>query len=816
MAALTTDLRYGIRMLRRNPGFSTVAVLTLALGIGANTAIFGLIEAFMLRTLPVRDPGRLVELLHQYPGEPRMTGFSWQAYQDFRSQNHVFSGLIGTAEVQFSVRGANLEPQTVDGHYVVGNFFSVLGVKPAIGRLIGPQDDRMGDPSPVAVLSWSFWKNRLSLDPKILGKQIIVQGVPLTVIGVTPPAFFGLQVGLRPDVYLPLAVEGMIDHPSQLRSEIVLGVMGRLKPGVSIKQAQTDMALLGERWVEQIAKHSTNPLVRQVRFEVAPAPGGFSSVRDQLGKPLQVLMAVVGLLLLITCTNVASLLLARGAAREQEMAVRVALGAGRVRLVRQVLSESLLLSATGSLLGVFLAYFGAHALVRMMMSGRLGPGFPPYIEDQVKPDLHVFVFAAEVALLAGLLFGLAPALRALGTVPIASLRHTGGGAKTRFQRLFGTGLVVTQLALSVVILSTAGLFVGYLENLEHLRLGFRKDHLLLVTLDPADSGYKREELSRVYQDLLGRLEAIPGVRSATVSGMTPTSGAAAPRFVKVEGHPERSEDRRFVMMNTVAPKYFQTYGTPILAGRDFTLLDQSGPRVAIINQAMARYYVGEFSPIGMHFTFDGDPKPYQVVGEVGDAKYNDIREAPPRTVYLVAQAPSVFTLHTSVSPQAVVPDVRRTIRQLLKTIAVTNVTTMAGQVDASIVPERLMGTLSGWLAALGVLLAAMGLYGLLAYTVTRRINEIGIRRALGATAGNVSRMVLGDGVGMVCTGLVIGVPVAFWAKRVAAHLLEGLPASSAAPVAVAVLGMTTLALLAAYVPARRAARVDPMVALRHE
>jgi predicted permease len=823
---LVQDIRYAVRQLRRSPGFTAVAILTLAFGIGANTAIFTLLDVFMLRTLPVQDPGRLVQLLHQYPGEPRMTGFSWQAYQDFRSQNHVFSGLIGAALMRFTVRGANLAQETVDGHYVVGDFFPVLGVKPAIGRLIGPEDDRMGDPAPVVVLSWPFWKSRFDSDPHILGEQIMVDDVPLTVVGVTPPAFFGLQVGVKPDIYLPLGAEALIDHPSQLTSGMGLGVMARLKPSVSIKQAGADMAVLGQRWVEQISKNSMNPLMRRMRFEVEPAAGGFSQVRDQVGQPLWVLMALVSLLLLIACTNVASLLLARGAARERELAVRLALGAGRFRSVRQVLTESLLLSTAGSLLGIPLASLGAHALARIMTSGRR-PGFPTHLEDQVHLDLRVLAFTAAVALLVGLLFGLAPALRTLRTASTGSLRQAGAAGHTRFQRLFGTGLVVTQLALSVVMVSTGSLFVGYLEHLEHQNLGFRKDHLLLITLDPANSGYKPEDLPRLYQELLTRLEAIPGVRSATLSGGTPLSGAAAPLFINVEGHPERSEDRRFVMANWVSAKYFATYGTPLLAGRDFTPHDSSGPRVAIINRVMARYYLGEHNPIGMHFSIAGpqwrlnrsDPdaaKPYEVVGEVADAKYNDIREPAPRTVYFVAQAPSALAIRTSIRPEAVVPDVRRTVQRLLKTVRVTNVRTMAEQVDASIVPERLMATLSGWLGALGALLAAVGLYGLLAYTVARRTNEIGIRMALGATAGDVSQTVLGDAARIVCIGLAIGVPIALASKRLAAHVMEGLPINSAIPIMVGAVGMIAVCLWAAYVPAHRATRVDPMVALRYE
>jgi len=382
------------------------------------------------------------------------------------------------------------------------------------------------------------------------------------------------------------------------------------------------------------------------------------------------------------------------------------------------------------------------------------------------------------------------------------------------------------VALSVVLLSGAGLFIRHLSNLEHLDLGFHREHVLLVTLDAEHSGYEGERLSRAYQELLGRFEVIPGVRSATFSGNTPISGAGAASFVTVEGYPEKPEDRRRVSINWVAPKYFETLETPLLAGRDFDFQDRRGPRVAIINQAMARYYFGTGDPIGKHFTIDrdwkgfGDDMPFEIVGVVGDAKYYEIREDTHRTIYLNAfqdgNVSSKFALRTNVEPTAVAPEVRRTVRELLKTVSVERLITLDDQVDASIVPERVIATLSGVLGALGSLLTAIGLYGLLAYTVARRINEIGIRMALGASRGDVRRMVLGDALGMVSAGLVIGAPVAFWGKSFVASLIEDLPVKSMVPIVFGAVAMIAVALLAAYVPARRAARVDPMVALRHE
>ena len=808
---LRQDARYALRMMRRSPGFTAVTVLSLALGIGANTAIFSLINTLMLRTLPVEKPEQLVEFLQKYPGEPRGNGyFTWPSYEHYRDHNHVFSALTAaSAPSRLSVRTEGSEPETMTGEYVVGDFFSTLGVKPAIGRMIGPEDT-----GSAAVVSWSYWKSKFNLDPAILGRQIIVQDAPVTVVGVAQRAFFGLQVGSKTDIWLPRSGRGG------------LVLIARLKPGVSIEQARAEMSVLYQFTIEERAKTSKDPLVQQLKIEVEPAGAGLSRLRDQYAKPLLALMVVVGLLLLIACTNVASLLLARGAARQKEMAVRVAMGAGRVRLMCQVLTESVMLSGAGSLLGVFLAYFGAGALVRIMTSGRPMMGFPQPVEIPVQPDLNVLLFTAGVALLTGVLFGLAPARNAFASTPASSMREVGRAGETRFGRLFGKTLVVAQVAFSLVLLSMAGLFVRHLSNLQSVDLGFRRDHVLLVTLDPARSGYNGERLSRAYPELLGRLEAIPGVRAATLSGATPISGAGASSFVIAEGHEEKPEDRRYVALNWVAPKYFATMETPMLAGRDFNLQEQASTPVAIINQSMARYYFGSANPIGKHFTIVQDWKdlggqPYEIVGLVGDAHYYEIRETPKRTIYLPAfQGARVvgqtFVLRTNIDPSAVAGDVRRTIRDLLKTITVARVTTLSEQVDASIVLERVIATLSGLFGALGSLLAAIGLYGLLAYTVARRIPEFGIRVALGATRSNLIRMVLGEAMTMVGAGLLIGAPVAYWGKNFAARLIQDLPVKTTGPIAFAGLAMIAIALLAAFLPARRAARVDPSEALRYE
>jgi predicted permease len=564
-----------------------------------------------------------------------------------------------------------------------------------------------------------------------------------------------------------------------------------------------------------------DPNWSRVKFKLESAATGLSRgvtpwgrVRDLYSKPLLFLMAVVGLLLLIACTNVASMLLARGAARQREMALRVSLGAGRWRLARQTLTESLLLSMTGAVCGLFIAWFGARGLAQIMASGRT-----PLVLD-VRLDLRVLLFLAGIAILTGLLFGLAPAFRAMATAPASSLRTTGSATETRFARLFGRSLVVAQVVIAVVLLSGAGLFLRHLSDLRNLNLGFRRDHILLVSLNPARSGYTGPRLSAAYRELLDRLAAIPGVRSATLSGATPISGAAASRFATVEGyHPTEPERRAFV--NWIAPKYFETYGTPLLAGREFSFQDAASSHVAIINESMARHYFGDASPVGRHVTLEHDDQPFEIVGVVGDAKYLDLHVPPPRTVYLCAFSEkgvnsNSFAIRSASDPAALAADVRRIAAAVVKDVSVENTGTLAAQMDASIVPERLTATLSTLFGALGSLLVAIGIYGLLAYTVARRTNEIGVRMALGATGRDVTRMVLADAIWMAGAGLAIGVPLAIWSRTFAASLISGLPTTSTITIVMGGAALTAVALAAAYLPARRASRVDPIEALRYE
>jgi predicted permease len=808
------DLRFGLRTLRKSPGFTTVAILTLALGIGANTAIFTMTNGLMLHTLPVRDPGQLVELLHHYPGEPEpgFNGFSWDAYQTIRDGNHVFSDLIVAGMNFFTVRGDKLEPQTVFGGGVGGTFFHALGVRAAAGRLIGPEDVHMGYHAPVAVVSWLFWKSRFNLDPGIVGKKIFVGDAPVTIVGVAQRGFYGLSYEAQQDIWWPISL-----GPSPGWG---FGLLGRLKPGVSIEQARAEMAVLFQTVVNA---PEAGPFVRGMKLRIESAGNGVTTPLSQmLSTPLTVLMATVGLLLLLACANLAGLLLARGASRQHEMAVRACLGAPRARLLRQTLTESLLLSLAGCAVSIFVAYFAAHALIRVFASGRFVMGAPVHFEALTNPDAHVLLFTLAIALLTGLLCGAAPAMSASKTEPASALQQASRIGESKSRRLFGKGLVVSQVALSLVLMSSAGLFVEYLSHLRNLNLGFERNNLLLVTLDFAHSGYDAAQFSRLSQELVMRLDAIPGVSSATFSDMTPMEGPGASSFAFAEDHPEK---RTQASINYVAPDYFETYGTPFLAGRDFSARDQAGSPVAIINETTARHCFGNENPIGRritlsHITLTKGERTYEVVGLVRDAKYNDLQQTAPPTIYpdLLQQdfIGSQLAIRTRIDPGAVASAVRQTEAAVLKTVPIVRIMTMNEQIDSSIVPQRLIAMLSAGFGALGALLAAIGLYGLLAYTVARRTHEIGVRVALGAAGTDVIRIVLRGALWMVCAGLAIGAPFVFWGKRVAASLIPDLPVASPLPIVGAGAIMIAVGLTAAYLPARRAMRVDPMVALRYE
>lgn len=831
---LQRDIRFAVRTLYKNKAFAAVVVVTLGLGIGANTAVFSVINTVAFRSLPVERPNELVELLFKFPGDPRLNSYWWKHYEHFRDNNHVFSDLVAVSPATMHVASETAPPEIVTGMYVAGRFFDMLGVKPAVGRLIGPGDDQLGSPDvAVAVLSWPYWQSRFEGDPRVLGHTLTINGVQATIIGITPRRFFGIQLGVAPPVWLPTAMEPLISRPSQLMAGTLnVAVIGRRKPGVSLAQVQAEMRVLDRLRLADMEARFKDSRFRQVLIEASPARAGLAVLSDRFGGALRVTMGAVAVLLLIACVNVAGMLLARGASRRREMAVRVALGVGRSRLVRQAFTEALVLSTIGGLLGVLFAYLGAEGLVTLIKSGRSPVGMPQPLDISSELDVTVLTFAAVITLSTGLLFGLAPALSAFVSTPASSLREIGRVGEGPRGRQFGRALVVAQVALGVVMFAAATLFVRHLSDLRTVGVGFDADPVLQVQLDRSQTKRTPAQLAQLHHQLWERMKSIPGVHSASAARMTPMSGAAGRVFVNVEGFHEPPDDRRRVAINGVTPGYFDTLSTPLLAGRDFHESDTTGPLVTIINQAMARHYFDTDSPLGRHLTFDGDPRPLRIVGVVGDAKYNDLHDTPPRTAYTnvlqSANWPPLFLLRTDVASASVVADVRHAVSELLPDVPIARVGTLAEQLDASILPERMTAMLSTVFAVVAGLLVAIGLHGVLAFAVTRRTNEIGVRLALGASTTTVRRMILVDGLRLAGAGLIAGVPILWLARGYASTALTAMAASQAAApvtlpiagvlslVAASSIGVVTVALVASHFPARRATNVDPIVALRCE
>ena len=808
---LLQDARFGARMLRRAPVVTGVALLTLTLAIGANSAIFSLVDPLLFRDLPVRDPASLVQFTYQYPGDPPLNMFGLAYYEQVRDGNHVFSDLFGLVPLTTESR-TGVDP--IAAEVVTGNFFQALGVRPALGRVLDVTDDKPGAAA-AAVVSWRYWKNRFDGDPRVLGSAIGIQDtrVPtpmhVTIVGVAEPEFSGIVVGHQPDVWISLSAV-----PDAMRSRAGLALAARLEPGVSIEQARAEMRVLDRARIDALAQG--DPQWLQAVIDVRPARTGLSTpLHQQFGGPLLLLMTMVGGVLLLACVNIGSLLLARGAARQQEMAVRVSLGAGRSRIVRQVLTESLLLAAMGGVLGIVVARFGATVLMQVTLSGTLSPGPAPRLD--IPLDARVLTFTIAITVLAALLFGLMPAIAAFVSAPASTSRQT-GAAQPPSRRVFGNGLVVAQVAISLALLSVSHLSIAHLHHLRDRSLGFERNGVLLMSINTSHA-QSRQQLAALYRDIVPRLEAIPGVRTVAASATTPIARGAASRFLEAEGFDEPVQDRGRVSLNWVSPNYFATYGTPLLAGRDFRDADSEEPRRVIVNQALAgRYFAGR-DPIGLHVWLENERDPYEVVGVAGDAKYQDIRLPAPPIVYLFAPmstGSTTLSLRTDVRPAAVAADGRRIVAEVLGADSVRRVTTLTEQVDAAVVPERLIAILGGFFGAVGALLAAIGLYGLLAYTVARRTKEIGIRMALGATRGAVMRMMLRSGLILVAAGFVVGAPVAFWGTRCAATAIDDLSGGGVPPVATAVVAMFVVAALASYMPARRATRVEPVIALRSE
>jgi predicted permease len=809
------DARFGARILRRAPLATAVALLTLTLAIGANSAVFSLLDPLLFRDLPVRDPARLVQFTFQYPRDPPLNMFGLASYEQYRDRNSVFSDVFGLAPLMTtSTTSASRQDETaISADVVTGNFFQALGVRPTLGRVLTSSDDRQGA-APVAVVSWQYWQKQFNGNERVLGSAIDVEdsrvAVPFqaTVVGVAEEKFSGIVTGRRPDVWLSLSVV-----PDGMRARAALSLAARLKPGASIEQARAEMRVLGGATIDELAR--SDPQWRGVVIDVKPARTGLDTpLHQQFGGPLLLLMAMVGGVLLLACVNIGTLLLARGAARQHEMAVRVSLGAGRFRIVRQVLTESLLLAAMGGLLGVVGARFGATTLMRILTSGTRSVGPAPQLD--IPLDARVLTFTVAVTMLAAFVFGLMPAIAAFVSAPAPTLRQS--AAQPRSRRVFGNALVVAQVAISLALLSVSQLSIAHLRDLRDKSLGFDRRSVLLVSVDTSRAE-SRTQLAALYRDIVPRLQAIAGVQTVAASGTTPIAPGAASRFLRAEGFDEPTQERSRVSLNWVSPNYFATYSTPLLAGRDFRDADSENPRRVIVNQALTKRYFSGRDAIGRHIWLENERDPYEIVGVAGDAKYQEIRLPPPPTVYLFApmsRGSTTLSLRTNVNPTAVAGDVRRIVSEVLGPDSVRRVTTLADQVDAAAVPERLMAVLGGFFGAIAALLAAIGLYALVAYTVAQRTKEIGIRMALGATGGAVARLVLLGGLTLVISGFVIGVPIAFWGTRFAATAIGSLSGGRVSTLATATAAMLVVSALAAFIPARRATRVDPVIALRSE
>jgi putative ABC transport system permease protein len=822
------DSRYALRMLRANPGFAATAIVSLALGIGANTAIFSILNAVMLRSLPVEDPQRLVQV-----GSPDSSGtsplsvaFTNPIWEQVRDHQQAFSGTLAYGTSRFDL-AAGGESHFANGLWVSGDFFRVLGVPAMRGRVLAPDDDLHGGghAGPVAVISHGFWKRHFASDPEIAGKTIRLDRHPFTIIGVTPPWFRGLDVDTAYDVAIPIGCEPILhtDHSAlAARSWWWLRILGRLLPGETLQQADAKMKALAPELnratlpTDWDADGQREYLRRS--FALRPGATGFSDTGTQYRKALFTLMGVVGLVLLIACANIANLLLARAAARQREVSIRLAIGAARRRVMRQLMSESLLLAVLGATGGLLFAVWGSRLLVRFL--SKTGSD----LQLDTAPDLRVLAFTMGVAVLTGLLFGLAPALRATSVSPNNVLKeHARGMVGGRFG--LGRALVTGQVALSLMLLVGAGLFLGTLRNLLSTDLGFSRHNVLLAQADMLQANVPREQRPRVYHEIVERLRTLPGVLSASSSFVTPISGSTWNEIVSPEGYSSKGKFDTLVYLNRVSPGYFATMRIPLLIGRDFSEHDDAGaPKAMLIGQSTARRFFGKENPIGRTIRMEGQPgKPdaFQVIGVVKDIKYEEVNEDRLLSGFVAcaqdAQPSSevTFEIRTESSVEAFIPSARAAIGEVNRGISL-EFRNFETQVDESLLQPRMVALLSAFFGGLALLLAMIGLYGVTAYGVARRQAEIGIRMALGAQPGSVVWLVLREVAAMLAIGTLLGLGASLAAGRLVASLLYGVKPHDAVPLAIAavVLGIATG--IAAYLPAHRAARLDPMVALREE
>jgi putative ABC transport system permease protein len=837
MTGLAQDIRYALRQARNKPGFTGIAVLTLALGIGANTAIFSLLDQALLRRLPVQQPDQLVLLKYVGSSEGRIDSyggddknyFSYPMYRDIRDRNSVFSGVIATDSVQVGVQWHN-QPELVNSELVSGNYFEMLGLRPALGRLFVASDDVAQNANPIVVLSFGYWKRRFGSDPQVVGQTLLVNGQPFSVVGVAPPGFHSVVAGQTPDVFAPMMMKAEVT-PSwkdlDNRRSSWLNIVARLKPGLSLTQAEAGLNPLWHSLrAEELKTLGTSndrfidSFLNKSRILLLDASRGFSPLRDVIEVPLLILMGLVTLVILMACANVASLLLVRAAARTREMSVRYALGAERRRVVRQLLVEGFMLGLSGGLLGIFIAPQVSAFLMRELKSGATGDlPFSSHL------DLRILAFNFILALLISMVFSLVPAIQLWRPNLMNALKQqmvTAAGGPLRFRR----ASVAVQIGLSLVLLIGAGLFVRTLRNLQSIDLGFVADHLVTFSVDPGMAGYKPKQTPALIQRILEQLQSLPGVRSVTASSSVAMNDDGSASNITVAGYDEKQDEDMIVERSRVTSAYFSTFQEPLITGRGITDQDNATTaKVAVVNETFAKYFFGDSQrAIGRAFGWgggNGTKTNIQIVGVVRNAKHKNVRDEIARTIfepYLQNPIPEsmVFYIRTSQAPEDAEGTIRAAMQSLDSKIVLGSFRTMEEQIDNNLSVDRMVALLATSFAVLALFMSAVGLYGVLAYSTAQRTREIGVRIALGASRFAVLKMILVEVLWLAGAGITVALPLTLLLTRMLRSQLYGISSSDPWTIVGVTALLAGVAIVSALIPARRAASVDPMVALRYE